>query len=290
MKLSFSESDIDDISMQSADFKNGISNKASVTIHNLLSNKYLANNENNKPYATSVTIEIPAGQEMTPIDVEGITISSFSGSILSDHFFDFDDDDWQSISSTRIFKGSKRLNNGELQNATIGEIDIPAGQSICLFKLSADNANEYELSTICNSGNEDATIAIEIPEFGDLRGWKNWLKRIYKGAMYIVNLASYLSPVPGTVGTIASTITTVGNSVNAVAGPYIDLLDEPNLLTQTRSDRRKFIYERNINFKSNVNETNIYHLTDDKFGSINSEFFEPISQKYENDNDTRMIE
>lgn len=107
MKLSFSESDIDDISMQSADFKNGISNKASVTIHNLLSNKYLANNENNKPYATSVTIEIPAGQEMTPVDVEGITISSFSGSILSDHYFNFDDDDWQSISSTRIFKGSK---------------------------------------------------------------------------------------------------------------------------------------------------------------------------------------
>jgi len=216
-------------------------------ISNLLDSEYVIQNQNDLSYATSIVIELPEGQETTPIDVNGIKVTNLSDGKSA--YFDFENEKvWSAIPNNKIFKGKKRLTNGQLKNVDIGEIDIPANETICVFKSSSDNPDEYELCTINNNSTEPATVIFELPDSSNimLKGWKNWIKNIYHGVMFVGNLAKYIEPVGGVLGVVAATVSTVTKSIDAVAGPFINILDEKSISLKNRSSTKtKFIYDRN---------------------------------------------
>jgi len=252
-------------------------------ISNLLDSEYVIQNQNDLSYATSIVIELPEGQETTPIDVNGIKVTNLSDGKSA--YFDFENEKvWSAIPNNKIFKGKKRLTNGQLKNVDIGEIDIPANETICVFKSSSDNPDEYELCTINNNSTEPATVIFELPDSSNimLKGWKNWIKNIYHGVMFVGNLAKYIEPVGGVLGVVAATVSTVTKSIDAVAGPFINILDEKSISLKNRSSTKtKFIYDRNPLLKE-LKESTTYEISDSQMASINSNFFDPINENYDN--------
>lgn len=168
-----------------------------ITFSNLSKlNNYVYENENNSNYATDIRLLLPTGEEVTPLDLYGIQITTELTSELSETrenapFLNRDkiierikviypfqdapigsstgaggDNYWGGADETRIFKAKKRLPNGELKETEVTPVEVAPidingdnskGGYSFLMKLSNELVNENEGLNICMLHNNNKT-------------------------------------------------------------------------------------------------------------------------------------
>lgn len=254
------------------------------TISDFENNPWIISNPQNANYATQINLQLPLGSECTPIEINGVKVTSISNGQSSSHFFRFGDANWQAADVQRMYKATKYLRDGSTTSTHVAELTIGPLKYMALLKLSATNENGYEFCTIYNPYNVEKTFVVEVPAYEEqrssveIRGWKDWIKRIYKGVMFVADLASF---IPGPIGAIASAITTFNNSVNAVVAPTVDLDDvdiRAQRIVQRQQSRKVFEYTRKEEDVRNdgIRANDVLEVTDEDMATFDSNFFDPI--------------
>ena len=314
-------------------------------------------------YATSLTIRLPADQEVTPLETKGINIKyeykfpteiEENGQTLTyvysnpsagqklvpinpetgtqyqigqyytnQYTIDFstnEDDDntdeqesfWDAIDPTSIQPATRRMRDGRTIRTWIASIPIKAKQYLTIFKLSKDSPNGYCFSTIYNGQDEQKSMIVELPEglvdangnIINTRGWKDWIRNIYKGACVVSNVIKKVDEVTGgilgdipVVGQVWTTATTVTNAVKTVGAPLVDLIDGTTQASRAANALRDgsngpvfTLYNRTRSgepdWNSPITPGEDYEITDEMMTTLDSEVFEPIAIDTDNQMDT----
>lgn len=268
-----------------------------LVITDILNSEYVVNNQKNLNYATEFVLQLPFGGDVTPMELNGILVDALINGEVHNQFFRFGGNEWQGVQPHRTFNATKHLRDGSTTPTTVAEISIDAKKYMTLFKLSATNPNGYDFCTIYNPYDETKTFVIELPQLLDERGWSNWIKAIYKGAMFIGDVASYLSYIPGPVGWISTAVTNLADTVAAVTAPSV-ILDDVGIrsvkqekLNATRNTTTTttpyvgpvFDYDRGeLTTRDGLRDGDIYEITDEDMATFNADLFNPVLAQQSN--------
>lgn len=273
-------------------------------------------------YATGLDIQLPFGSETTPIEIAGVNVKfesvvpaeddqenpneNVGEKVTKEYLFEFGGDEdgtdyWQGITDAQIFGARKHLRDGSVVETAVARLSVEAHRFITIFKLSASEPGAYEFCTVYNDKDVNSDFIVELPEM-DERGWKNWLKNIYKGVCFVNKVIDKVDQYTGgvlgnipVVGNIYTTVSTVSHTVQAVAAPVINLLDlDTQDVKAIRAQQRGLehtgpiftLYNKrrdgNTDWNDPISPTDQYELTDDYMASFSGTFFEPeLSEKNE---------
>jgi hypothetical protein len=198
---------------------------------------------------------------------------------------------WEGNQDDEIFIAKKRLPDGSLRDATLGIVEFD--EEYCfVLKLSNElqNGNEGINIAVLKNPHPGTLVSctVELPEgiLEDQRGIGSWIKKAFKGVMSLARIVRDVAPKAGQViGKIAGAIVSVGEKVESVAAPVVELVE----LVAKRTDERGIVYELGdyiiedpkyieyLNKKGRAIFTK--SVLDDKDCSwVNSNVFDPIPQ------------